>query len=978
MNAPAVQSYRLDAPIAQGGFGRVWRGEHVPTGRTVALKLLSATGTDPRTFRAEAEAIASLDHSSVVEVIDVGVVTADEAAASNGQLEAGAPWIAMEWVPDGPLALTDTPLLWPDLIDVLDQTLGALAHAHARGVLHLDIKPTNLLCDCRGDDLRIVITDFGAARLVSDTTRAEAAHLTPGWTAPEVLLGHSWEVGRGADLYSVGVLAWRLATGRMPVEADAWEDVVAAHALGVTLEWPDHLIAPPGFVPWVERLLTPDPARRFAHATLARRALDSMTPPVSSSGSWRRIEVHRTRGTGAGVSSLRRIGIVGRTRERAGLSAALDEITRSRRSRGVVICGEAGVGKSHLARWLAEYADESLAAQVVRVDARGGLPSERAVARALGLEGVPFREATRLLVGRMRASGLTVEDAAAVASTFSPRSDDDSLPPVTTHAHGAWRRPEVPTGARPALWLAALESFAPLRPLVVIVDDVDRDDDAEAWLTALGRHAGRRGALFVGTWRDHDEGRAWPMTPTSVPLATLTLGPLSDEDASELLQRWIGLDASTSERVARMTRGNPLFATELVREWVETDALKTRDGAYVVHTGSAPRITESVREVWEDRVERVVDALADRDMGWRIVERAAILGAFVHWDEWRRATLDASTADVEAIVAAAWRQRLWKHDRDGFVFSHPLAHEVIVDATIRSGRAREHHLACAAAIVDDSFDATLRRIDHYIGAGQTDDAWRMLVLAVRERALAHAPSQLTRIVVRMFELAGRREPDAPGTSHVEARLWDATVRRTLQGRMAPAMHALDQLVELADEVGTPRQRARARVRRITGLIARRRFDDAEEELAGLRKQSRTDGDSWWALRTRVLSLRLLRESGRTDEAVHMAERMALMELEVPWIDQWYVLEREIAETWLAADRPDDARRLARRLARDAARTGHTVVLSQARHLEALALYAVGRVTAALGRLGEAERLARTQQLPWADRLTELRATWQTP
>ncbi|MEL6342895.1 MAG: serine/threonine-protein kinase [Myxococcota bacterium] len=166
-----------------GGMGVVWRGRHQASGLEVAIKTLRADA-QPRateqTSRAlfdasldrEVRAIAALNHARVVRVLDHGRTSAEDTIL-GGDL----PWLAMTWMPGGPLkasSVTD----WGSVRSTVKDVLEGLAWAHAHGVLHRDIKPSNVL---GSGDGRWALADFGIARL------PQGADPLSGWGSPEFM-----------------------------------------------------------------------------------------------------------------------------------------------------------------------------------------------------------------------------------------------------------------------------------------------------------------------------------------------------------------------------------------------------------------------------------------------------------------------------------------------------------------------------------------------------------------------------------------------------------------------------------------------------------------------------------------------------------------------------------------------------------------------------------------------------------------------
>lgn len=205
--------YHLQGPIGRGAMGTVWRATDTLLARDVAVKevLLRGTSTPEdmrvryeRTLR-EARTAARLNHPAVITVYDV--VEAE-----------GRPWIVMELVQARSLEqilAQDGPLSPHQAADVGVRLLGALATAHAAGILHRDVKPSNVLLDGDG---RAVLTDFGIATLEGDPTLTQVGMVmgTPGFTAPERIRGEP--ATPASDLWSLGATLYAAVDGHGPFD----------------------------------------------------------------------------------------------------------------------------------------------------------------------------------------------------------------------------------------------------------------------------------------------------------------------------------------------------------------------------------------------------------------------------------------------------------------------------------------------------------------------------------------------------------------------------------------------------------------------------------------------------------------------------------------------------------------------------------------------------------------------------------------
>ena len=218
------ERYRILQPLAAGGMGVVYRGERLELGRAVAIKFLHPwMASEPsfqRRFQLEAQAMSRLSHPCCVSVIDHGV-------------HDGAPFMVMDFVTGQTLRTLlreQGPLPMRRALSLARQVLAGLAHAHAQGVFHRDIKPDNIvLTEAIGLGDQVRILDFGLAKLrdsVSGLTAGLAVG-TPSYMAPEQIL--AGEIDARTDLYSVGVLLFELLTGAKPFNGERATEVMSQH-----------------------------------------------------------------------------------------------------------------------------------------------------------------------------------------------------------------------------------------------------------------------------------------------------------------------------------------------------------------------------------------------------------------------------------------------------------------------------------------------------------------------------------------------------------------------------------------------------------------------------------------------------------------------------------------------------------------------------------------------------------------------------
>jgi tetratricopeptide (TPR) repeat protein len=280
--------FELERLAGRGGMGTVWRARDRSAGGWVALKLLDRTErTNAERFAREASTLASLEHPAIVRYV------------AHGAEPDGVRWLAMEWLEGQDLRerLRRGPLGVADASSVVRRAAEGLAAAHARGVLHRDVKPGNLML-VGGDPHDVRLLDFGLARVrwdlgaPSGLTRTGAAIGTPRYMAPEQARG-ARVVGPAADVFSLGCVLYECLTGE---PAFAGEEPIAALAKILLEETPRVSERVPG-VPaaiddLVARMTSKDPSERPADAAavlgeLERVELDpapasSMRSPASS------------------------------------------------------------------------------------------------------------------------------------------------------------------------------------------------------------------------------------------------------------------------------------------------------------------------------------------------------------------------------------------------------------------------------------------------------------------------------------------------------------------------------------------------------------------------------------------------------------------------------------------------------------------------------------------------------------------------
>lgn len=807
-------------------MAEVWRAVHAGQQLPVAVKVITRAAARDALFRDvlknEVRSVARLDHPGIIMILDHGEITEESEAASSGALTAGSPYLAMELASWGSLDRLQHALEWPDLCRILLGLLDALAHAHARGVLHRDLKPGNILVSS-AEDLRpgIKLTDFGIAHALEPPANKKKDHPltggTPLFMAPEQFVGDWREFGPWTDLYAVGCLAFLFAMGRPPFTAET------ASALGVQhiRDAPPSLVPfhpmPAGFESWVLRLLAKDPAERYQRAAdaawaLARlerdeaidqsgrsrpnsstsvleghvapttlpwmvdeKLLENVTPPGQLLDEPRKVGLMKRElpplpfswrtpprappppkliGASLALYGVRRVPLVGRDEERDLLWSRLSRVRDADRAEIVLLQGPAGIGKSRIAEWLCERADEVGGASVMKAFFGPMRSPSEAIAgmlerylRTSGLDHDPLRDRVALMLQRQ---GVTDGyESSALAELIARRSDrNEARTSHSVHFTTAVERHNV---VQRLLSRAALE-----RPVVVWFDDVQWGADALIYARHLleRREEEPCRVLIVMTVRD-DLLASRPMEAELIQeLASragatrCTIGPLPAPHQQTLIHELLGLRQDLASEVGARSDGNPLFAVQLVDDWVRRGVLDLDDSGFRLKDGEEAELPADLRTMWLDRIEELLEGEPAESIV--ALELAAILGSEVVIEEWQSACSRYGISVPPSLLTSMMDHRLLYGAGARFTFAHNMLRESLEEHARERRRYATHHRLCAETLASrhESAPGAAERIGrHYLEAGSYAEALRPLYGAAIERWNGSDYDQAQRLLV---------------------------------------------------------------------------------------------------------------------------------------------------------------------------------------------------------------------------------------
>ena len=690
------QRYRIAKEIGRGGMGTVYLGHDDVLDRDVAIKVVNDPNLDEmgkdRVLR-EARLAGQLNHPNIVSIHDAGETD-------------GIAYIVMEFVEGIPI-YDDPPKAMDEILGVAAQLCEALMHAHEHGVVHRDLKPENILITGDG---KVKLTDFGLATSAASriSTDGEVAG-TVYYLAPEILKGEGAD--HRADLYSLGVLLYEWCTGQLPFIADDPMAVITQHLFMPAV--PPRAKAahvPDAMDQLILRLLNKAPEDRPA---TAGEVLEILRSPGAQ-----KIELEAAPRAPA-LEWIGRGRMTGRELELQQARSLWTKASRGK-SQGLLISGEAGIGKTRLLHELFAFA------KVTRAIVLNGPNDAQA--------GQPFGAFKSLLRSAL-------EGNVDILNSLPERVVSDVLilvPEYQDRISGTFPRPSMETDYEQlrlfesiSLFLARLSQKS---PLLLSIEDAQWADSGTLYLLRyLIQHTTDWPVLFVLTYRDIELPDTQVLQEVLLDLQrqhlsiSMALKRLTKEETESMLATFLGgqLSPELAEEIYGVTEGNPFFIEEVCKGMVANERLVFEGD----HLRTIGRQTIEIPSNVRVAVQTQMQAIPDKTR--RLLEAAAVRGRDFEVDViemiQRLEGIEITEALRNAIRAQIIQEVPTENGRR-FRFTHTL-----IPAAMRDGmpakRQKTLHARLAPVLEATSPEDYEALAHHYGRAGQAEKAIHFLLMA---------------------------------------------------------------------------------------------------------------------------------------------------------------------------------------------------------------------------------------------------------
>jgi len=756
--------YSVLKKLGEGGKGVVYKARDTVLNRVVAIKVLKTAVAGEESysrFMREAQAVGRLNHPNIVTIYDVGK-------------EDEKQFFVLEFI-DG-MNLRELMGTYPEGKCDIQTALRigidvgrALEYAHSQGILHRDVKPENVMIT-RDDTTKLM--DFGLAKMLGQQGLTEEGVIvgTVAYIAPEIALGRGADAK--SDLYSFGAVLYEAVTGRSPFVGEDSVKVIFSHIHDFPVS-PIKLNpkVPQALADCIMRLLEKEPEKRYQNATDLLRVLrdiaegflrDAYVPSGKPA-----VVVPSPRAVAA-----KEIQLVDRADE---MNLLRESVDRAVRGEGglVFLYGEAGIGKTRLARELRAYAH----LRGMRV-LYGRCPA------LFKMDGVPpyilWSEVVRDYL-----ENCSPEQLYHVVG-FYP-AEIAKVVPELRQKLGAIPQsypisPEMEQNRLFEAFSQFIGNISKEAPLLVVLDDLQWTDSTSLLLLHyLARGAHRSPLLLLGAYRSTDIDSKHPFTAVLTELnrerllQSVSLKRMSLSDISEMIKQTLEQDDIPTEfckLVYEKTRGNPFFAEEVIKSLKEEEIIYREKNKWVIGEVSRIEFPETVKSVVKARIDRLDEEC----------QNALTFASFIGNDFTCEALAAVTGIEENRLletIEKLLKTGLVKHKvirgEDVCSFADIIVRDVVYEEVSPFRRKKLHNVVgCAlekvyAKRIDEHFGELAL---HFLESGEKEKARDYFMKAGERAATIYANSEAISYFQSAIRLLEQKENELHENGHVLEKLGD--------------------------------------------------------------------------------------------------------------------------------------------------------------------------------------------------------------
>ncbi len=755
------RTYQIEEKLGQGGMGAVFRARHLGIGDTVALKIISEEHTQDSVmlarFRREAQAVRRLAHPNAVAVYDFN------------STEEGLFFMVMEFVKGQTLEqyLAEKLIVTPQRAwEILHPVAQALDIAHSLGIIHRDIKPANLmLCRDSGGKEQIKVLDFGTARL-SSANEQEAVSLTqqgqifgtPFYMAPESVLGEP--ITHSVDIYSLGVVLYKMLTGTLPFQSERSMQVMMAHAHtdpDLPSQRNPKLLGKYDSI--ILKALEKTPIKRYQ---IAKELVDSLFNSLNegailatSSAGFRVDDILSARTRTASQLEPNFNCYIGREQEIKRLQDGFSQACEGR-ANPMFIISSPGLGKTQLLTRFRDWANEQGAVVLLgKFFDYGGSINE------------PLRTFKQLLTGLV-STGLLKSMPNPFLNANPAKRDSKLLVPETT-SQEKWQLF--------ASLASTFTSLAPNRTIVMILDDIQWADALSLeFVGYLLRTTETRKFYFIGgshleeTRSKTHPFRSWLIKQAQyIHYEKMELHPFDKKGVNTLLQaifQCIEVSQKDVDMLYQLTGGNPLYLIEVIKLLMNSQKIVFQNSVWYGSGFDEVKLPDTVTNVVRYKLEACPEQLRE------VLGAAAVIGDNFSF-ELLQMILDINENELEELLNKAVKESLLQDDeetnKDEYQFYNTTIRQVIYDEIPKRQKRRLHSRAALAIAKLNAGKTELTSSAltyHYYSAGEWEAVLKHSSTAIEQALSKQAMDEVVRLSRYAEEALNRLSEEADTSINV--------------------------------------------------------------------------------------------------------------------------------------------------------------------------------------------------------------------